>query len=239
MAHDIEDRIAKLLAKAEGTDNALEAEAYMTKAEELMLQHGIERAQLEAKGKPGTKREEIVTVRVHIPNGHGYADAMLQTGFAVAPAFQVRPLKSNGYDGSRWAWFIGHKSDVDQAEQLFKSLIVQAQQQAKSWWRSEGKAQQPYASDNEAYLARREFIYAFASGVRERLAETKNRVVAEAGVGTELVLVDRRKLVDDWVSSNIEFGKARAGGRSTHGGYAAAQAGKQAGREAVNPRSLR
>ena len=237
MTTPIEDKIAKLLAKAEGTDNAHEAEAFMAKAEELMLQHGVERAHLEAR-KPGTKREEIVTERIFIKNGHGYADAMVRIAFAVSPAFSVKSFQSNGNDGSRWAWFVGHRSDVDQAVTLFNSLLGQSRSQAVAWWRREGKPNQPWASDNDAYLARREFIYAFASGVRERLTETRNRVVAEAEAGTELVLVDRAKRVDEWVNSNMTFGKARSAGRSTYGTAAAARAGAEAGREAVNTKAV-
>lgn len=238
MARDIETTIAALLAKAEGTTNAAEAEAYMAKAEKLMLQHGIERANLEAKGKPGSKREEIVTRRIIIPNGHGYADAMMHIGFAVAPAFSVKALKSNLRDGARMLWLVGHASDVEQAETLFGSLMAQSKPQAVAWWRSEGKASNPYASDNDAYMARREFIYAFASGVRERLTETRNRMVEEAEVGTALVLVDRAALVDSWIKDNIQFGKARSSNRN-YGGADAARAGKQAGRDSVNSKALR
>lgn len=239
MARNYESMIAALLAKAEGTDNPHEAETYMAKAEELMLQHGIERAQLEAARTPGTKREEIVTRRIIIRNGHGYADAMFQIGGQIAPSFLVRPLKSNLADGARMLWLVGHASDVDQVEQLFTSLMAQSQAQAKAWWKRDGKQLHPYATDNDAWKARREFIYAFASGAGERLRETKNRVVHETGPGTELVLVDRSKAVDRWVDENIQFGKARASRGRDYGSYAAAQAGKQAGREAVAPRTLR
>lgn len=237
MAQDIEDKVAKLLAMAEGTTNPHEAETFMAKAEELMLQYGIERAQLAAK-RPGAKREEIVTVKVTIPNGHGYADAMVQIAFAVAPSFSIKAYKSNLPDGGRVAWFVGHKSDVDQAEMLFNSLLIQSKAQAVAWWRSEGKQLHPFYSDNDAYLARREFIYAFASGVRSRLGEIRNRVVAEAEAGTALVLVDREKFVDQWVRDNMTFGRARSTQRRA-GSYNAATAGHRAGREAVNTKAVK
>lgn len=237
MARDIETTIANLLAKAEGTTNAHEAEAFMAKAETMMLQHGIERANLEAK-KPGTRREEIVVTKVRIPNGHGYAMAMVAIAHAVGPSFSVKTLQSNLYDGSRIAWLIGHKSDAEQAETLLNSLIVQSKQQAISWWRKEGKPAQPWASDNDAYLARREFIFAFASGVRSRLAETRNRIVEESEAGTALVLLDRAKVVDNWVDENMEVGKGRASKRAD-GGYAAQVAGHAAGRDAVSTKAVR
>lgn len=233
----IEATIAKLLAKAEGTNHPAEAEAFMAKAEELMLKHGVERAHLEAKA-PGTKREAIVTSKIHIPNGHGYAAAMGAIAHAVAPSFSLRSLKSSLYDGAQVVWFIGHKSDVEQAEVLANSLIGQARSQALHWWKTEGRATHPGYTDNDAYLARREFIFAFASGVRARLEETRNRVVEEAGTGTALVLVDRAKLVDQWVDENMQVGKGRRTNR-THGSYAAAAAGRQAGRDAVTQKAVK
>lgn len=231
---NLETKIAGLLAKAEGTTNPHEAEAFMAKAEELMLKHGIERAMVEAR-KPGQRRAEIVTVRVYIKNGHGYAAAMAAIAHGLAPSFSVRSLQTNQSDGGRIVWFIGHKGDVEQAERLLASLLEQSRSQALHWWKTEGKAGQPWATDNDAYLARREFIYAFAGGVRTRLEETRSRVVEETG--SALVLVDRAQAVDNWVEENMTVGKARKSTRVS-GGFAARVAGKEAGRQAVTSKEL-
>lgn len=233
----IEDTVAKLLAKAEGTNNPHEAEAFMAKAEELMLKHGIERAMLEDR-KPGHVKQEIVVKRVMIPGGHGYAAAMLAIGHAIGPSFSLRTLQSKFGAEGKVLWLIGHKGDVEQAEALFASLSEQSRSQAVHWWKTEGKANAPWATDNDAYLARREFIYSFATGVRQRLEETRSRVVAEGEPGTALVLVDRVKAVDEWIDGNMEVGKGRASRRSS-GGAAARQAGQKAGREAVTTKALR
>jgi hypothetical protein len=232
----IETTIAKLLAKAEGNTNPHEAESFMAKAEELMLKHGIEQANLESV-LPGQKREEIVTVRFRIPNGHGYAAAMADIAHAIAPSFSVRSMQTVLGDSARTVWYIGHKSDVAQAERLSESLLAQCRPQAMHWWKTEGKASQPWASDNDAYLARREFIHAFASGVGSRLRETRSRVVEESAVGTALVLVERSQLVDNWIDENMQTGKARSSSRRT-GGHAARSAGREAGRNAVGSPSL-
>jgi hypothetical protein len=232
----LENKIAGLLAKAEGTDNPIEAETFMAKAEELMLKHGIDRAKLEA--KPGSKREDIVQVRIHIKNGHGYGIAMKQVAFSVAPSFSVRCLQSSMYNGDIMVWLIGYKSDVDQAQTLATSLMEQSRTQALHWWKTEGKASFPYYTDNDAYLARREFIFAFASGVRGRLEETRNRVADEAGTGTALVLVERLQQVSNWMDENMNVKDGRAT-RRNYGDRAAAQAGKQAGRDAVSPKEVR
>lgn len=234
---NLEDKIAKLLAKAEGTTNPHEAETFMAKAEALMLQHGIERAQLEAR-RPGQRTDDIVQVRILIKNGHGYAKAMVAIGHAIAPSFSVRSLQSGMPDGSWVLWFVGHRSDVTQAETLFNSLAEQSRKQALHWWKTEGKTAHPFYTDNDAYLARREFIYAFASGVRARLEETRTRLVEEAATGTALVLRERLEVVVEWIDENMQVGKARASSRN-HGGMAAAKAGKQAGRDAIGSKGLK
>lgn len=236
MARNVETTIAALLAKAEGTTNAHEAETFMAKAEAMMLQHGIERANLQAK-TPGTRQEEIVIDKVYIKNGHGYAAAMAAIGHAIGPSFSLRTLQANLSDGSKMVWLIGHASDVEQARTLMNSLTEQSRKQALAWWRKEGKASYFAPTDNDAYLARREFIYAFASGVRDRLEETRNRVVAEASAGTDLVLVDRSKRVENWVDENLKTSKGRAS-RRNHGGFAATQAGFASGRDSVNSKAI-
>lgn len=233
----IESTIAKLLAKAEGTTNPHEAEAFMAKAEELMLKHGIEQAQLQAH-LPGAKKEDIVTVRFVIRNGHGYAAAMADIAHTIAPNFSIKSLQTVMPDGGRVMWYIGHKSDVDQAERLALSLTEQSRTQALHWWKTEGKATQWWATDNEAFLARREFIHAFARGVGSRLAETRSRVVEEAAPGTALVLVERSKLVDNWIAENMTVGVARATRRRS-GGNEARVAGREAGRNAVTNKALK
>lgn len=234
--NELETKIAALFAKAEATTFPAEAEAFMKKAEELMLKHGIELAQLQA-NKPGAKREEIVTVRFHIKNGHGYAAAMADIAHAIAPSFSVRSLQTTLGDGGRVIWYIGHKSDVEQAERLAQSLVGQSRTQALHWWKTEGKALMYRATDNDAFLARREFIHAFARGAGARLAETRIRIVEESAPGTGLVLVERGKLVDSWIDENMSVGKGRRTNRRT-GGEAARSAGREAGRNAIGNKQL-
>jgi hypothetical protein len=233
----LETKIASLIAKAEATPYPEEAEAFMAKAEELMLAHGIERANLDAK-RPGQKREEIGTHRITIPNGHGYGAAMAAVAHALAPSFSVRSLQGSISGGTHVIWFIGHKSDVALAEALASTLMKQSRMQALHWWKTQGKAAHPNHVGNDAYFARREFIFAFASGVRARLAETRDRVVAEAETGTALVLSGRAAAVASWIDDNMDVGKGRKTKRRV-GGEAAASAGRQAGRDAVAVKALK
>ena len=233
----MESTIAKLLAKAEGTDNPLEAEALMAKDEELMLKYGIEQANLQAH-LPGNRREEILKIRITIRNSHGYAAAMGNIAHEIAPSFSVRSFQTTLDDGGRIIWYVGHKSDIEQAEQLAQSLITQSRSQAMHWWKTEGKQAHSWYTDNQAYLARREFIYAFAVGAGSRLRETRVKIVEDSAPGTALVLVDRTKVVDNWIDSNMSVGKGRATSRA-RGSASASSAGRQAGRDAVGTKAIR
>lgn len=239
MAQDVAEKVALLLAKAEGTDNPAEAEAYTRKAETLMMKYSLDQAEIAAK-RPGTKVDEIVTIR--IPVVSQYAAALVGYGYAVSDAFSLRAYQQlttgQGAKATSWIWLVGHKSDAEQAETLVKSLLVQAEHAMKFWWANEGRVTCAALPKSKQYAARREFFYAFASGVRSRLAEVRKTVVSEAGSGAELVLVDRKKQVDQWAASNIRTSKTTAG-RTQAGDYSARVAGHAAGREAVGQKAVR
>lgn len=235
---DITDKVAKLLAMAERTENPHEAEAFTEKAEELMLQYGIEMAQIAARGPVGNNVDPVIIEKIYI-NGT-YEAATVTYGYAVAPSFNCRSFQSKGpQDKGHYIWIVGHTSDVEQAATLVRSLLIQSEFAMNYWWSAEGRASVLSwgGGRSEQKLARRQFMFAFGSGVRERLSEVRNRVVKEATVGTDLVLRDRGKRVDDWVGGNMSFRKTS--GRSMKGGAAeAASAGHQAGRESVGNKSL-
>jgi hypothetical protein len=230
---DVTDKIAKLLALAESTSNPHEAEAFTAKAEELMLQHGIEMAQVAR--KPGSKAEAIIIERIRVSGP--FRMALSSYGHSVAFSFNCKGYKSVISKKEEDIWLVGHASDVEQAATLVRSLLVQADAAMKWWWRTEGKELNPPIDSMNQYKAKREFFFAFGSGVRQRLYEVRNRVVQEAAMGTELVLRDRTKQVEDWEKDNMSFSKTK--GQSLAGGsYNAAMAGHKAGREAVGTKQV-
>ena len=212
MAQDIAEKVALLLAKAEGTDNPIEAETYTRKAEELMLKHNIEEAQVAAK-QPGSKVDQIVMER--IPVSGQYAAALVRFGYIVAESFSLKSYTQlstgKGVSAISYIWLVGHRSDVDQASPLVNSLLIQSDHAMRYWWETEGREVCAHLGKSKQYAARREFFFAFASGARQRLAETRKRVISEAGTGTDLVLVDRAKIVDQWAKNNVATGRSRAG----------------------------
>lgn len=234
MAQDITEKVALLLAKAEGTDNPHEAEAYTRKAEELMLKHGIDEAMAAAR-RPGTKADPIIIERIRVRGQ--YRMAWSGYGAAVAPAFNIKSYESVVSKNEEDIWMVGHQSDVEQAATLVRSLLVQAPIALNYWWRTEGEALNPAYNTMNQYLAKREFYFAFGSGVRQRLMEVRRSVVEQSGTGTDLVLVDRSKVVDGWIKENMSFSKSK-GKSLKQGAYSAAVAGHAAGREAVGQKAV-
>lgn len=233
MAQDFAEKVALLLAKAEGTDNPDEAEAYTAKAEELMLKHGIEEAQVQAK-RPGARVDPIIIERIYV-NGT-YEAATVTYGYAVAPAFNCKSYQSKGREKGHYIWLVGHTSDVEQAQILLRSILVQSEMAMRHWWENGGRERTGGGRATQK-LARRQFMFGFGNGVRERLSEVRNRVVHESEPGTALVLVDRGKKVDSWVNDNMKFSKSK-GGSLKGGTYEASNAGHAAGREAVGQKSV-
>lgn len=218
--------IARLLAKAEST-TPHEAEALTQHAERLMVKYAIDQAVIDARrAKEGKSHEAIIEVKV--PFEGTYRDALMEMGnCAILALGQMRTLQSRV--GNRTLlWIIGFEGDVKQAETLVRSLHVQALLAQKQWWRENAPAYR-FGSDWDRRKARQDFIIGFGYGVYGRISENRLTTIEEAGNGTELVLLDRKALVDQFVD-DMDIRKAREGNRKTDG--RAANAGAQAGRKA-------
>ncbi|UVG34482.1 hypothetical protein EARICKHC_7 [Microbacterium phage EarickHC] len=222
------DLIAQLLAKAERTTPE-EAEALREHAHRLMAKYMIDQAVIDARrAREGKTHEQIVTKVIQFEGM--YRQDMISLGAGVCEALgTVRALQSKGRL-STYLHVIGFESDVQQAEILIRSLQVQALLAAKDWWYSVRDTHTyAYHQDADKVRARHTYVVAFGMGASERIQANRATVIEEAGTGTDLVLVDRRHKVDEYVDS-LAVGKGRASRRRFDG--AAAAAGARAGREA-------
>ncbi len=183
-------RVRKLLAKAESAGvTPAEAQALTAKAAELMAKYGIDRALLAAT-EPQTDRP---TDRViDLGNPWARVQAHLLCGLASAMRCQCVILP-HASSGSRVHVF-GYTSDVDRAELLYTSVLVQM-------WQGLAGAQVPAWSRNPRAW-RRSWLLGFAAAVVSRVRVAEHKATTEAtapsavaGSTVALVLADRSQIV--------------------------------------------
>ena len=111
------ERVRKLLAKAERTDNEHERAAFMAAASALMAKYGIDSLDPERpRQAPG---DRIVTV----PGPWAREKARLVS--LVAQALRCRPLLIGRGDGGHRVHVFGFTADLERAELLATSLLLQ------------------------------------------------------------------------------------------------------------------
>jgi hypothetical protein len=221
MSSKIKTKIELLLAKAEGTDNEHERDAYTAKAQRLMLEWGIEEADLEARGE--VKPEAVVQQH---RDYHGQF-SMAMPGFANDIARGMGNLKviKSGSKSDWRVYVIGHETDVANFWTMMDSLERQALHGLKVWWASTPDRAWLITA-TEKWKARRSFIMAFGSTCGARLRRLREEVQVEATPGAALVLVSK----DERVAAKVEeLYPSLRNGRSLQMGYSGAAAGREAG----------
>ena len=188
------DRVRKLLAKAEARGvTPAEAEALTAKAAELMARYGIDRALLAAQ-QP--ESDHPADRKVDVDNPWARVQAHLLCGLASAMRCQCVILPRSG-PGTRIHIF-GFASDIERTDVLYTSLLVQMQL---------GLAAVPVPDWTRSPRAwRRSWLLGFVSAVVARVRAAEQRAAnhadeerEDAGQGTELVLADRAKIVQQRV----------------------------------------
>jgi Protein of unknown function (DUF2786) len=164
---DVLRKVRKLLAKAEATDNPLEAEAFSAKAATLIAAHRIDPARLAGDGPP----DELTVRRLVIGRG-AYVRARLALLQAVADAHDAELVWQSGPDGAT-ALLAGFASDLDVVLVLYESLHLQAAAQMAAVRRATPAATQRW---------RRAFLFGFASRIAELLEAAWQRVETAAQV---------------------------------------------------------
>ena len=211
------NRVRTLLAKAEATEFAAEAETFTAKAQDLMTRHAIDEALLRVAGDGPI---DIRGIRVHIRNP--YAGEKVSLLNQVARANRCRAVWNKPLG---LVTVLGTPVDVDQVEMLFTSLLIQATRAM-----AEAGARRAGSFDRSASF-RRSFLMAYAVRIGERLTESS--AAAAASYGAELVPVLQRQT--DAVQAEFErlFPQTRT---ARAGRYNAA--GWGAGREAADRANL-
>lgn len=221
--------IAQLLAKAESTTPE-EAEALTAAAEKMMAKYLIDQATIdERRAKSGQASEKIIEERIDFKGA--YRGELLHMSSAVAYAMGMKFMQSTGGSGKVFSgWLVGFESDVAQAKLLIESLQVQAAVAVRTWWK-ENKEANSWRSTYDQEKLRRSFVHGFGSGAGNRLRASRQDAIKEAEAqttGTELVLVNRKDKVTEYMASKqgLRLSRARtATGRdgAAHHGFIAGQ----------------
>ncbi|MFE7118540.1 DUF2786 domain-containing protein [Streptomyces sp. NPDC057654] len=182
------DTIRALLAKAEDpATTEAEAELARKRAFEMMAKYGVEQALL----NDGQPSEDAITSRyVKLPNPWSMSRMRLMYLVAEALGCKAIYLRERREGGTRVLHVFGYESDIQRAEVLYASLVLQM---------FGGLAAQPVPYDVRSARAwRNSWQLGFIERVIARLREIEKaaRTAAEAetsatGRGGALVLADR------------------------------------------------
>lgn len=227
------DRIAKIqkilaLANDPGVTEG-EREAAQQKAAALMIAWGIEDAMLHQHDRVGT--EPIVTVIVTPGCPKIYSREFSAIGVYVARSFNCMGIFDQYATETRGFWsvdLVGFQSDVERLQVLVQSLATQAMTALAQAIKAERRWE--WMSASEKYNFRRSFVVGFADTVSDRIDAVYRKTVEQSSTpGTDLVLVDRRKKVADWVDENMRLSMSGRGHRYTaHGADEGSAAGARA-----------
>jgi hypothetical protein len=161
------ERVRALLAKAESTSFAAEAEAYTAKAQELMARHSIDYALLSV---VAGVRDEPVGRRIGVENPYEAPKVLLLD--AVAGANRCRAVWSSSFG---FVTVLGFAADIDAVELLFTSLLVQA---TAAMMHAGARRDVHGRSTTRSF--RQSFLTAFAQRIGERLATATEQATEQA-----------------------------------------------------------
>ncbi|MET0820693.1 MAG: DUF2786 domain-containing protein [Aeromicrobium sp.] len=208
-------KVRALLAKAESTEFAAEAEALTAKAQTLMTRHSIDEALLVADDGGSF---DVRGVRVLIDQPYALEKATLL--HVVAEANRVRAIWN---DFASCVTLVGQPTDVAQVDLLFTSVLVQAT-----------RAMTQQSGSSPAF--RRAFLHAFAVRIGERLTASAAETVDSYGAALVPVLEKQ----DEAIAEEFErlFPHVTSGSRRRQLDARGWDAGTRAADAAVLPRGV-
>lgn len=235
----IASKIAALLAKAESTEFAAEAEALIDKATDLAEKHAINLAWVAASGG-GQDTVERVFITLETSAWLGFKEMASLIGYAYGFQCVWHP-KNRSHPKPRVAW-VGWKSDLNVAEQVYASLLIQcARAQANHLGSPEIRERIKYASQLDGkkpgwhrFVEGRSFIMGFGRATAARIAEARRlaqRKFEDDRPGTGLVLANRQDLIQDEIGRfypNLSAGRRSRTAQSGSGLVGGGAAGRNA-----------
>jgi hypothetical protein len=165
-------RIRALLAKAEATEYAEEAEALSARAQELMAKYSIDQALLAAESG---RKDAPSGRRIAVDNPYEAPKMSLLQAVATANRCRVVWSKEVGL-----ATVVGFEADLDAVELLFTSLLVQA-----SAAMLYAGSRQDASGRSRTRAFRQSFLVSYAIRIGERLSLAAEHATKEAAAEQE------------------------------------------------------
>ena len=156
------DKVRKLLAMAEGTDIAEEADAFARKAADLIARHRVSEASLRE-----VNPDELEIIELDLGRG-AYVRARFHLLAGIADAHGCLATFMTGSRGTI-AHITGHRRDTLTARVLFTSLLAQMNTRAGAERRATAAATQRW---------RRAFMFGFADQVAAMLETARAEAVS-------------------------------------------------------------
>jgi hypothetical protein len=200
-------RVRGLLAKAESTEFAEEAEALSAKAQELMNRHAVERAMLDA----DEHVPQVATAR-RIWLDSPYLAAKAQLVGVVAEANRCRAVI---HEKIGFVALMGDEMDLEITELLATSLLLQATRALVAAGR---------AGQSRIRSYRQSFLVAYAHRIGERLAAVTESALSEPDDRLLPVLVDRQQAVDELFTTMYPTTRIKSYSASNAAGWGAGRA---------------
>ncbi|HZC51133.1 MAG TPA: DUF2786 domain-containing protein [Mycobacterium sp.] len=192
-------RIAALLRQAEGTDNAHEADAFMSAAQRLATAASIDLAvaRSHSSNRSAAQTPTQRTITIGTAGSRGLR-TYVQLFVVIAAANDVRcDVASN----STFVYAYGFAEDIDTTHALYASLVVQMVRASDTYLASGAHRPTP------TITARLNFQLAFGARVGQRLSEARDETRREAtkdrrrSPGTAIALRDKELELHDYYRS--------------------------------------
>jgi hypothetical protein len=243
-------KLAALLRQAESTSNEHEAEAFMAAAQRLATATSIDLAVARAHSARKERRAAPIAKRIEIgPPGKRALRTYVQLFLAIARA---NDLTCDLAGNSTYVIAYGFETDIEVAEALYASLVVQMVRSSDAYLRSgtyrrESNWVEERGRDGRwrkvrkpvhGITARISFQTAFARRIGERLADAREQTTAEVlqaaettSSGTALVLQEKALEISDFYSRTST---ARGAWRGWEGSGRSSTLAERAGRRAAD-----
>jgi hypothetical protein len=204
-------RIRALLDRAQRVDTAPEeAEAARQKAMRLMVEHGIDQAMIDAvSGANAAETINSLTITMHRP--YTFEKGELLSAIAWVFGCDSSASRYPGRHAIESVTLYGYRSDMERAQLLYTSLVMQATNEMAA-------VREPFGVPRVTFL--RDFLYGFSLAVTNRLREYQQAATEKyeaqhraesAATGSENapvsvlpVLADRRERVKTFFESQTE-----------------------------------